>query len=164
MKLIAEKLALREKHDRLHFVRADGTKTQCMMPRQGTLPHDLIHFVVESVLPLKHGFLSLVAAGADAVFVMKAVHDVANDEIETGAVQAEALVEALQTQLWAGAFDSASFLHAASLAANSRGKSPFVFDRTDPVVLYEDALQLLGRWNEVSPYQCLELKFMAGQA
>ncbi|WP_017171899.1 hypothetical protein [Xanthomonas phaseoli] len=94
MKLIAEKLGKSDKADRLRFFRADGSETQCAMPRQGTLPHDLIHYIVESALPLKHGFLSQVAAGSDAGFVMQAVHDPSNRSVETESVQAEAIVEA----------------------------------------------------------------------
>ena len=53
MKLIAEKKGPRDKADLLRFVRRDGSTSQCALPRQGTLPHDLIHYVVESRLPLR---------------------------------------------------------------------------------------------------------------
>lgn len=163
MKLIAEKLGKNDKFDRLRFIRADGSETQCPMPRQGTLPHDLVHYVVESALPLKHGFLSLVAAGSDADFVMQAVHDVANLDVETEAVQAEAIVEALQTQLWCGAFDRESFLEAARLAARARDKPIFEFAGFDPEVLYKRALALLQQWNEVPFHQRMELTFVTGE-
>ena len=35
------------------------------------LPHDPIHYLVESALKLTNGFLSLVARGGNAVFVME---------------------------------------------------------------------------------------------
>ena len=110
VKLIAEKLGKTDKYDRLRFVRSDGSQSKISMPRQGTLPHDLVHYVVESALPLKHGFLSLVAAGADALFVMDTVHDRESPAIEADAVQAEAVVEALQTQLWTDTFEMDDFL------------------------------------------------------
>ena len=31
-------------------MRRDGSTTGCAMPRQGILPHDLVHYVVESTL------------------------------------------------------------------------------------------------------------------
>ena len=74
MKLIAEKAGKADRYDNLRYVRADGSESRSPMPRQGTLPHDLIHYVVESTLPLKFGFMSLVARGADALFVMETVH------------------------------------------------------------------------------------------
>lgn len=99
MKLIAEKRSKTDKYDVLRFVRNNGTCTDALMPRQGILPHDLVHFVVESALPLRHGFLSLLARGADAQFVMESVHDHANQHVETEAVQAEAIVEGLQAAM-----------------------------------------------------------------
>lgn len=162
MKLVAEKLGKNDKLDRLRFIRADGSETHCAMPRQGTLPHDLIHYVVESTLPLKHGFLSLVVAGSDAGFVMQAVHDPANLAVETEAVQTEAIVEALQTQLWGGTFDRESFLDAARLAAASRDKPVFEFTGVDPEVLYERATVLLEQWSGVPFHQHMELIFVAG--
>ena len=130
---------------------------------QGTLPHDLIHYVVESTLPLKFGFLSLVARGADALFVMETVHDRTNPSVETEAVQAEAVVEALQTQLWSGEFDTDAFLEGARLATAARGKPTFDFAAIDPRILYGRALDLLERWQRVPFHRSLELEF-AGSA
>ena len=164
MKLIAEKLGKNDKLDRLRFVRADGSETQTVKPRQGTLPHDLVHFIVESALPLKHGFLSLVAMGSSADFVMQVVHDPANQTIATEAVQAEAIVEALQTQLWAGSFDLGAFMDGATSASAARGRTAFDFTGIDPqTTLYDCALGLLERWVQVPYHQCLELSFVAGK-
>lgn len=162
MKLIAEKKGPRDKADLLRFVRRDGSTSQCALPRQGTLPHDLIHYVVESRLPFRNGFLGLIAAGSAAEFVVQIVHDVKAADVEREAVQVEAIVEALQTQLWAGAFDAASFLDAARLAANSRGTPPFDFGSTDPRALYDACLQLLERWNAVPHFAALELELPGG--
>ena len=163
MKLIAEKLGKNDKLDRLQFIRADGSETYCPMPRQGTLPHDLVHYVVESALPLKHGFLSLVAAGADAGFVMQTIHDPGSLAVETEAVQVEAIVEALQTQLWGGAFDRRSFMEAARLATASRNKPIFEFAGLDPENLYKRATALLRQWSEIPFHQRMELAFVAGE-
>jgi hypothetical protein len=160
MKLIAEKLGKADKADRLRFVRADGTQTQAAMPRQGTLPHDLVHYVVESALRFRHGFLGMIAAGAEAGFVMQAVHDRTSAAPGVEAIQAEAVVEALQTQLWARAFDAEAFLEGATSASAARGKPPFDFAGIDPrIVLYDAALALLGRWNAVPLHGSLELVF-----
>lgn len=162
MKLVAEKLGRNDKLDRLRFIRRDGSETHCSMPRQGTLPHDLVHYVVETTLPLRHGFLGLVAAGSDAGFVMQAVHDPANLSVEAEAVQIEAIVEALQTQLWNGAFDRGSFLEGVRLATIARNKPAFAFSRTDPETLYDRALALLQQWNRVPFHQSMELAFVVG--
>lgn len=165
MRLIAEKLGKTDKLDRLRFVRTDGSECSTSMPRQGTLPHDLVHYIVESALPLKHGFLSLVAAGQDARFVMELVHDAANVQVQTEAVQAEAIVEALQTQLWSGSFDLGMFLEGAALASAGRGKPAFDFSGLDPqALLYDRALSLLEQWQQIPFFQKLELPFAAGKS
>jgi hypothetical protein len=164
MKLIAEKLGKTDKYDRLRFIRSDGSQSEISMPRQGTLPHDLVHYVVESALPLKHGFLSLVAAGGDARFVMQTAHDSTNVAVETQAVQAEAIVEALQAQLWSGAFNREAFLDGVASASAVRGKPAFDFTSMDPQLgLYDSALALLERWGRVPFYQSMELTFEAVQ-
>jgi len=164
MKLIAEKLGKSDKNDRLRFVRADGTQTQTVMPRQGTLPHDLVHFVIESAVPLEHGFQSQIASGSDAGFVMQAVHDRADATVDAEAIQVEAMVEALQTQLWAGSFEVDAFLHGVRSASAARGKAAFDLSDMDPqAMLYEPALALLERWNRVPYYQGMELSFCPGK-
>lgn len=165
MRLIAEKLGKNEKSDRLKCQRADGSQTQSAMPRQGTLPHDLVHYVVESALPLRHGFLSQVAAGAEAAFVMQALHDKTRAVVDTEAVQAEAVVEALQAQLWSGAFDPEAFLHGVRSACAARGQPPFEFAGENiGAVLYETALELDRRWQRLPYFQSLSLEFSPGPA
>ena len=71
MKLTATKSGKSDKLDNLLCTRADGTHTAVKMPRQGILPHDLIHYVVQSTLGYRHGFLGEVANGADIAFAMQ---------------------------------------------------------------------------------------------
>jgi hypothetical protein len=160
MKLVATKRPSREKADHLRYVRDDGTACECAMPRQGILPHDLIHYVVESRLRLANGFLSLVAAGADAQFVMAAAHGESDDTVKQEAIQAEALVEALQTQLWNGRFDREAFLYGVEGASKARDVLPpsLPVDGLEPL-LYDTALALQRRWAELAPYASLELPF-----
>lgn len=162
MKLIAEKRSRTDKYDVLRFVRNNGSCTDALMPRQGILPHDLVHYVVESALPLRHGFLSLLARGADAQFVMESVHDKSNPHVTTEAVQAEAIVEGLQAQLWSGAFDEAAFLAGAAAACTARNKPPFDFSQLAMNVkemLYDRALALHEQWHAAPYYSTLSLEF-----
>lgn len=80
--LIAEKRSSNDKYDVLRFVRNNGSATDSLMPRQGILPDDLIHYVVESALPLRHGFLSQVALGADAQLAVQAADDAGNPALQ----------------------------------------------------------------------------------
>jgi hypothetical protein len=52
MRLTARKLGRHDKSDLLVCTRDDGSTAQVAMPRQGVLPHDLLHFIVETALPM----------------------------------------------------------------------------------------------------------------
>ncbi|MBA5607645.1 hypothetical protein H3H36_20005 [Duganella sp. FT3S] len=160
MKLIAEKRSKNDLYDVLRFVRNNGSCTDTLMPRQGILPHDLLHYVVESALPLRHGFLSLVARGADVEQVMASAHAPANDTAELEAVQTEAIVAGLQAQLWQGDFDEEAFLDGAAQACHARDKQPFDFSQFDVrSCLYERALALHRQWSTAPYFSTLSLEF-----
>ncbi|MRW92749.1 hypothetical protein GJ699_22370 [Duganella sp. FT80W] len=162
MKLIAEKRSLNDKYDVLRFVRNNGSCSDALMPRQGILPHDLVHYVVESVLPLRHGFLSLLARGAEVQHVMEQVHDQNNPHVAVEAVQAEAIVAGLQAQLWSGAFDEAAFVAGAAAACSARDKPPFDFGQLAldlKSALYDRALALHQQWQAAPYYSTLTLEF-----
>ncbi|MCY0916362.1 hypothetical protein [Massilia antarctica] len=160
MQLIAEKLGKSDKLDRLRYLRDDGSSTETAMPRQGILPHDLVHYVVESALGLRNGFTGLVARGAQASFAMEMAHDPAGKQVETEAIQVEAVVEALQTQLWSGQFGNADFAEAVRTACLGRERAPFDLAGIDAErLLYQGALELSARWMAVPFHRTLTLSF-----
>ena len=120
MQLIATRGAPNDKHDHLRCVRADGSTTECAMPRQGALPHDLVHALVESALGFSDGFMGLVARGADIAFAEKNFHEYVDPVRHAQVAQAESVVEALQTQLWSGAFDADAFAYGVETACAMR--------------------------------------------
>lgn len=80
------------KYDRLEIER-DGLPSETIdCPKQGIIPHDMVHHAVESTL-LARGFLGRVMAGESANFQMPA-------EAESDSV--ERLVEVVQGDAWAG--------------------------------------------------------------
>jgi len=160
MRLIVEKLDRSAKSDRLTCVREDGSKVVLGLPRQGILPHELLHFIVESSLPFVHGFMAQVAAGADAEYVMAIVHGSDQAKVDLEAAQVEAVVEALQTQLWAGAFDLEQFNEGIRTACASRLKDApdlRAFDVRE--ILFKSAYELNAAWQQVAPYQTMTLRF-----
>ncbi len=160
MKLTARKNPKSDKYDHLRFQRADGSSTETHMPRQGILPHDLLHYIVESTLPFQFGFLRQVADGADAAFVMEQIHDVSNAKVGIEAVQVEAIVEALQTQLWAGEFDQEMFTYAAEMACSARNTAAYVFQEIDLKLSLFDTAKTLGEhWQKVPAGGVFELEF-----
>lgn len=160
MKLIAEKLGKTDKLDRLGYVREDGSLIACLMPRQGILPHDLIHFVVESELQLKDGFTRLIAQGADAALATQLSHGLAEKMAGTEAIQVEAIVEALQTQLWAGQFSPEDFAEGVRTACLARDQPTFYFGGAHiPACLFEKAGELNTQWAALPYYGSLTLQF-----
>lgn len=158
MKLVAEKKGRNDKYDLLRCVRRDGSETSTQMPRQGILPHDLVHYVVESKLVYRHGFLGIVASGADIRAVMDVLHDRLNRDIAHEATHAEAIVESLQAQLWSGAFDAAAFAEGVRGASAQRGLPPPDLAGIDPQRdLYDAALELNERWQQLPFHGVLEL-------
>lgn len=80
------------KHDRMD-VMCDGVVSESIeCPKQGIIPHDMVHFAVESVLQ-KRGFVGRVLDGEAASFQMQA-------EAESDGV--ERLVEVFQADGWSG--------------------------------------------------------------
>jgi len=160
MKLIAEKHSKTDKLDRLRYMREDGSSTECSMPRQGTLPHDLIHYVIESQLQLKNGFTGLIAQGAEAAFATQLAHGLAEKMAGTEAIQVEAMVESLQTQLWAGKFSRDDFVEGVRTSCAGRDKPTLDLDGVDvQSLLFEKALTLNSEWAKVPYYGALTLEF-----
>lgn len=80
------------KTDTLHIRRADGSKARIDCPKQGIIPHDMVHFAVEDVLQAR-GFIHRVAEGESASFRMAAEQE--SDSVER-------LVEVFQGDGWSG--------------------------------------------------------------
>ena len=158
MKLIAQRLGRTDKLDRLRCIRRDGSETATAMPRQGILPHDLVHYVAESGLGWRHGFLGMIAAGADIGWTMEQTHDPAKRAVADQAIHAEAVVESLQAQLWSGAFDEALFLDGVRSACEVRGRSVPALPDGIGGTLFEQALALNARWQQVPFHGALELE------
>jgi hypothetical protein len=150
MKLIALKLQQGGKYDHLRVVRDDGSETTCEMPRQGVLPHDLVHAVVESRLQMQDGFLGLVGKGADIAFAEKNFRDYIDPIRHFEVAQAESVVEGLQTQLWAGEFDVDAFLAGVSGACAMRNVAVPVMSETDGYLMFAQAINLNAQWQQVS--------------
>lgn len=165
MKLIVTRQGRSDKYDALRCVRRDGSSTGCPMPRQGILPHDLIHYVVESTLGWRHAFYGMIAAGADIGPAMEAAHDPANAALADQAIHTEAVVESLQAQLWsagadADAFDDALFEEGVRMACVGRGRSVPDLPAGSGRRLFDAVLALNGRWQQVAWYGVLELELL----
>jgi hypothetical protein len=142
------------KLDRLRYTRLDGSNDEIDMPRQGILPHDLVHAIVEEGFGLKGGFLTLIADGLSPQFMLS--KELPKNHA-TGV--AESVVEAMQTQLAQGYFDYESFYYGTEMACASRD----IFDipTLDPVkalTIFNRGLTLNQQWQPLSETQSLTLE------
>jgi hypothetical protein len=96
MKLVFVKGA--GKFDRLDVIRPDGQIESINCPKQRIIPHDMVHYAVESTLD-KRGFIRRVSDGELATFQM--VPESESDSVER-------LVEVFQGDGWSGSGSSAA--------------------------------------------------------
>ena len=80
------------KADTLLVTRAGGATERITCPKQGIVPHDMVHYAVESSLAAQ-GFLGRIATGEAAAFTMAA--EATSDGVER-------LVEVIQGDAWSG--------------------------------------------------------------
>ncbi|MFZ6864614.1 hypothetical protein ACO0K7_18435 [Undibacterium sp. Ji67W] len=159
MKIIVTKRAVGAKSDQLQLIRDDGSVSEIDMPRQGILPHDLLHFVVESGFALPGGFLSIVANGIEPGFAMVQSHAPSMTHKRQAGI-AEAMVEAMQTQLWSGQFDHAAFEYALQMATEARSIAvPECPAEMQCRGVFQQALELTQAWLNLSEAQYLEFDF-----
>jgi hypothetical protein len=104
-----------EREDRIKAVRADGSSVYTAFPHKGPVPHDAVHFYVESALAIPDAFWGTVARGehpeAIAALAKAAGHASASraaipEESIVRLVQAERAVECFEADLWGGSGSS----------------------------------------------------------
>jgi hypothetical protein len=160
VELHARKHGPNDRYDTLRCVRADGSSTETAMPRQGALPHDLIHAVVESALGFTDGFMGLVAKGAEISPLAKDFGEYIDPVRLTQAAQAESVVEALQTQLWAGEFDESAFRYGVETTCAMRKVAlPDLSDCDLKLDLYQRVMDMNAAWQSVASGNTWSLQF-----
>ena len=108
------------KFDRLDITTAAGPQPPIDCPKQGIIPHDMVHFAVESEVCVT-GFLGGIAAGGDAGFAA------GGDDPHHRAV--ERLVETFQAEAWGGApYDDADFIALYQVTCAAREDAPLALD------------------------------------
>lgn len=104
--------------DRILVHRRDGTAASTSFPHKGPIPHDAVHFFVESELEIRDGFWGLVASGRDpedvGAMAKAAGHPSAArpgvpERSIVAAIQSERIVECFEADLWSPGCDSQTF-------------------------------------------------------
>lgn len=144
--------------DTLTCVRPDGTSTTAEMPRQGILPHEGFHFVVETALAVPKAFFGRIAGG-DAIAAVTARFHQPGKKIppeDLLGLQVEALIECLQTDQWGGASDPAAFAQSLAKASRQRHVPTLEID-AETLAAIRAALREFGAaWRPLTPGKSLE--------
>jgi hypothetical protein len=111
--------------DMLTCVRPDGSTTDCHLKRQGILPHEAFHFVIESALGWHDALFGQLARGSTLAEISAKLHGQQREWTkDTQGRQAESMVECLEAEQWGGANDPATFAEMLVLACRRRGVPP----------------------------------------
>jgi hypothetical protein len=136
------------KFDRLEVFRPDGTTAIVDCPKQGIVPHDMVHYAVEHTLCAR-GFLGRVKAGESTGFQM--APDAQSDSVER-------LVEVFQGDAWSGAMTTAAgVLEMYTVTCEARACPALPIDEIDVEAVRSAIAALTDRWAAVEIGGALEL-------
>lgn len=135
------------KYDDLLIERPAGPSETIRCPKQGIIPHDMVHYAVESTLA-HHGFLTLVGDGQAAGF---ATAGGGSEE------SVERLVECFQAEMWGGRVSAEELLATYELACEARGHSAAPVSAEDVERIRASLDDLTAKWAAVPLNQSLAL-------
>lgn len=137
------------KTDLMEVIREDGSAERVDCPKQGIIPHDMVHFAVEDVLHVR-GFIGRVAEGEAADFRMAA--EAVSDGVER-------LVEVMQGDGWSGGTTPpAEMIDLYRVTCAARACPMVPVDEADIVAVRERIAELTTAWAAVPVGGVLELE------
>ncbi|GAB2196141.1 hypothetical protein [Sessilibacter sp. MAH4] len=146
MKLIFTKGA--DKYDQLVIHRDDTSPQIIDCPKQGIIPHDMVHYAVENTLN-KRGF------------VVQAIENELPDsltEYDDESNGVERLVEVFQADGWSGwSSEPATLLDLYQVTCNARRCEPLNLQEHDIEAVRQNILQLTQLWQPIAVGESLEL-------
>jgi hypothetical protein len=148
------------KADQVTCVREDGSVTSGPMPRQGILPHDAFHFVVETTLGWRDAFFGQIARGVTLdQLTAKRTGKKTDWSQWTQALQAESLVECLQAEQWGGAATPELFRRTLGVTCGRRGVATPAIGAADLQRVRLALREFGAAWRPLPPGGVLERKF-----
>ena len=136
--------------DTLLVTRAGGDEERIDCPKQGIIPHDMVHYAVETLLATR-GFLGRVAAGENAVFTMAA---------EAGSDGVERLVEVIQGDAWSGGdARPEEMIDLYRITCEARGCPPLPVDSAAIDAIRAEMRRLDAAWSATPVGGTLTLRF-----
>ena len=137
------------KFDFMEVLRPSGMKECMECPKQGIIPHDMVHYAVEHTLQ-QRGFLGRIKDGEAAGFHMQA-------EAQSDAV--ERLVEVFQGDAWSGGTTAADeMIELYALTCTARACPALPIEGRDIEAVRTAIETLTGQWQAVKVGQSLTLE------
>jgi hypothetical protein len=136
------------KYDELSVDRDGRAPETIACPKQGIIPHDMVHYAVESTLS-HGGFLGLLAEGQAAAFTT--VGGEAEEALER-------LVEVFQAEMWGTRVSNAELLGAYEHACDARGHPAVPVSAEDVDAIRDRLDQLTSAWSQVPTNASLTLE------
>jgi hypothetical protein len=156
-----------ERSDRIEALRADGSKVSTTFPHKGPIPHDAVHYIVESELGIADGFWGLVGSGrhpeeiadlAKAAGHASAKRASVPEESIVGVVQAERAVECFEADLWSGADNEPGTLREMIAAGSDQSLVPPIEISDESIGRIRGNLRdFANRWAALKPGEGLSL-------
>ena len=129
------------RYDRLDILTATGPQPPIDCPKQGIIPHDMVHFAVEAEIATL-GFLGGIGAGGDSGFAAGA------DDPRLRAI--ERLVETFQAEAWSGPpVPDADFIALYHVTCEARGDMLLALDAATISAIRTRIVELTARWQAV---------------
>ncbi|GAN61456.1 hypothetical protein ACI01nite_22760 [Acetobacter cibinongensis] len=137
------------KYDGLTIVRHDGTTDSIACPKQRIIPHEMVHYAVESVLS-NRGFLSLIREGQSAAFTTGG---------EDSSEAIERMVETFQAELWGERASAADLISTYEHACEARGHSIATVSADDVEAIRDRLSELTLQWDSLPQNGALTVRF-----
>jgi len=138
------------KFDQMQVIRPGHPPEVIACPKQGIIPHDMVHYAVEHTLEVR-GFLARVGEGEAASFGMES--DPLSEAVER-------LVEVVQGDQWSGGQTPVTDLIAMyRVTCEARGSSMLDVDEAAIVAVRAAIADLSEKWERVATGGTLELGF-----
>jgi hypothetical protein len=160
-----------ETEDRLDMERADGSRASTRFPHKGPIPHDFVHYAVESELGLDRGFWGLVASGhhpEDVQAMAKAACHASAKRVEipapdfVPAIQAERIVEAFEADHWSGGTGHpAGVIYMADAGCEQSLVPRPAMDESAVATIRARIADFAARWTALAPGEAIVLQWPA---
>lgn len=160
-----------EKEDHLDMERSDGSRASTLFPHKGPIPHDFVHYAVESELGFDRGFWGLIASGHDPEEVQELAKTAGHASARRAqvpaedfvpAIQAERIVEAFEADHWSGgAGDPAGVIYMVEAGCEQSLVAAPPMDDSAVARIRSRLADFAGKWAALKPGEAIVLEWPA---